>query len=304
MFFVTAALVLDRTSSTIIAVGSGLGTPVWSTASRGMWAHTWEIMLGSLVAYLLLSAELRPRPIRPLVLSTLLSWMFFVRPTGAVPIVFVCGYVYTRRRSEFALLVGIGAAWAAAFVAYSWSVFGTLMPFYYLSFVWPSPWESPPPFQRVIALYGSLVSPSRGIFIYCPVVVWVLWASARFRQSIETRALASVALLTAAGIWLLIILQRDWPGGACYGPRLFTDAVPWLVLLAIMAIAAIPRLNRTVRNPMIAAGAFLMLLSIAMNAIGAFSFETMAWNFTGPVPEIMLDWSRPQFLAGWLDKRR
>jgi hypothetical protein len=26
----------------------------------------------------------------------------------------------------------------------------------------------------------------------------------------------------------------------------------------------------------------------------------MAWNFTGPSPAIMLDWSRPQFLAAWL----
>jgi hypothetical protein len=41
-----------------------------------------------------------------------------------------------------------------------------------------------------------------------------------------------------------------------------------------------------------------------MNAYGAFSFETLEWNFKQrPLPDALLDWSRPQFLAGWLDMR-
>jgi hypothetical protein len=46
----------------------------------------------------------------------------------------------------------------------------------------------------------------------------------------------------------------------------------------------------------VASGLVLLLTSIGMNAIGAWSPSTLAWNFSGP-PSIMLDWSRPQFLA-------
>ena len=79
-----------------------------------------------------------------------------------------------------------------------------------------------------------------------------------------------------------------------------TDAVPWFVLLAILGFDAMPRGVRSIRNPIVGAGALLLLISVAMHACGALSSDTMAWNFTGPSPAIMLDWSRPQFLAPWL----
>src|SRR5271165_3843078 len=101
VFFWTAGFVLSLPWSVVIALGAGLGTQVWSTASRGMWAHTWEIMLAATAARLLLASEVFGAPARPVLLATLLSWMFFVRPTGAIAVIVVSGYVLARRRSEF-----------------------------------------------------------------------------------------------------------------------------------------------------------------------------------------------------------
>ena len=303
VFFLTAALLLDLQWSTVIAVGAGLGTQVWSTASRGMWQHTWEIMLGSLVVYLLLAAETRRTSVRPIVLATLLSWMFFVRPTGVVPVICTAAYVYGRPRSEFPWFAAAGLGWLTAFIAYSWRIFGTPVPFYYFSFARPLPWDNPVKFQPMTALYGTLISPSRGVFVFCPVIAWVLFVNIQFWRSLKSTALARTALFAGAGIWLVVLSHADWWGGACYGPRYLSDAIPWFVLLAIMGVAAIPPALRTIRSPMILAGAVLLMISIAMNAVGALSGETMAWNFKGRSPDIMLDWSRPQFLAGWLDQR-
>jgi hypothetical protein len=86
LIFRTSLILLDRWWSLAIAIASGFGSPIWSTASRAMWSHTWEILLGGCVVYLLLDSEHRAKSIRPVLLATLLSWMYFVRPTGAVPI--------------------------------------------------------------------------------------------------------------------------------------------------------------------------------------------------------------------------
>jgi len=80
--------------------------------------------------------------------------------------------------------------------------------------------------------------------------------------------------------------------------------MPWFVLLAILALAAIPQTLRNVRTPAIAVGTLLLVVSVVINAHGAFSFETLEWNFKQrPLPAAMLDWSRPQFLAGWVERR-
>jgi hypothetical protein len=299
VLFGAASLVLTPGWSAAVAIGAGLGTQIWSTASRGMWQHTWEIMIGSLVVYLLLAAGSNASRIRPVLLATLLSWMFYVRPTGAVPVIFVAAYVFTLRRPAFKLFVATGIAWLAVLILYSLRIFGSPLPFYYYL-------NNDPQHVGVrigMGLYGTLLSPSRGLFIFSPIVSWVLFVTIRFWRRLPFRPLATTALLTAAGILIMCVLQPQWWGGACYGPRLLADAVPWLVLLAILGLAAIPPDCRNFRNPVIAVAALLLLISIAMNACGALSPETMEWNFSGRSPDIMLDWSRPQFLAAWTDQR-
>jgi hypothetical protein len=298
VFFRTATLMLDWYWSAIIAIGAGLGTSLWSTASRGMWAHTWEMMLGGIVMYLLLAGATQRFSIRPVLLATLLSWMFFVRPVGAIPALAVGIYILICRRRELLPYVVTGGFWLAAFVGYSMRIFGTMVPFYYLS---NDPHGMGIHFMQ--GLHGILLSPSRGIFVYSPVLALVLYLLARNWRSITDRALTILAISNIAAIGIAIATHPEWWGGNSYGPRLMSDAIPWFVLLAILAIAAIPETNRNLRNPTIAIGAVLLGVSIVINAHGALSPETLQWNFTQrPLPAAMLDWSRPQFLAGWVDR--
>jgi hypothetical protein len=296
IFFRTAVLMLDWKWSFIVAIAAGLGTSVWSTASRGMWAHTWEMTLGGIVAYVLLASAVRGSvSARPALLATLVAWMFFVRPSGAIAVVAVGVYIFARRPRELPRYVIAGVVWMAAFVAYSMRIFGSAVPYYYLS---NDPHGIGIHFAQ--GLYGVLLSPSRGIFIYSPVLATVLYLVARNWRSIADRALAMVALATVAAIAVASAAHPEWWGGNSYGPRLLSDAIPWLVLLAILALAAMPAASRTLRNPAIALGGLLLLVSVVINAHGAFSSATQEWNMTQrPLPAAMLDWSRPQFLAGW-----
>jgi len=272
---------------------------VWSTASRGMWAHTWEMMLAGVVAYRLLAAAVRGAPIRPITLATLVSLMFFVRPVGALAAVSVGIYILLRYPDQLARYVGIGAMWLIVFVAYSMRIFGTAVPYYYLS---NDPHGMGVHFAQ--GLYGVLLSPSRGIFVFSPMLATVTYLAIRYHDSIRHRALAILAVSMLAAIAVASAAHPEWWGGNAYGPRLLSDAIPWLVLLAILVLAAMPPAMRSLRNPAISFGAALLAVSIIINAYGAFSQETLNWNMVQrPLPDAMLDWSRPQFLASWVDKR-
>jgi len=86
VFFYTSRLVLDIGWSSVISLGGVFGTQVWSTASRGLWTHTWELLLMGVVVFLLLLIETGRHKPGPAFLATLLAWTYFVRPTSSVAI--------------------------------------------------------------------------------------------------------------------------------------------------------------------------------------------------------------------------
>jgi hypothetical protein len=294
--FRTALRLLAVTPAATIAVGTALGTQVWSTASRAMWAHTWFIFLGGLVAYSLLKRETGDKSFGPIVLATLLSWMFFVRPTGAIPIVCVSVYLLVYYRRGFLQYALTGGAWFAGFVAYSRLTYGCSIPEYYLD-------SQMNPRGLATSLQGILISPSRGLFVYVPIAGFVLYLLIRYWKTVPAKRLATLALAMVVLQIITVALWSRWWGGASYGPRLLADAVPWLALLAVLGCAA--RVDGAgalhfSRIEVICA-VTLLVLSIAINGRGASSWATTIWNLDVDIdrhPERLFDWSYPQFIAG------
>jgi hypothetical protein len=295
VIFLTARLLLDSSLSVLVALGAGLGTQIWSTASRTLWSQTWLIFLAGWVIYLLLKCECRGAKMRPVLLATLLSWMYFVRPTGAIAVVCVSVYMLLRYRENFVFFAVTGALWFAGFVLYSWMTFRALLPPYYLNV--QSDWSNIP-----TALAGILISPSRGLFVYVPVTAFVLYLLVRYWRFVEPKPIAILVIAITALHTALVAIWPVWWGGRCYGPRLLTDAVPWLVALAIFGLAA--RRSAPTGAPRrleAAIGAALLAVSVLMNGRGATSSSYVAWNRGVDVdhhPERIFDWSYPEFLAG------
>ncbi len=295
----TAAQMLEVGPSLVVAVGTAFGTQIWSTASRVMWSQTWLIFLGGLVAYYMLGRETgRVKRAHPIVLATLISWMYLVRPTGAIPVVCVSVYVVAFWRREFIAYSLTGLAWFAGFVTYSWFTFGKLIPDYYL--------DSRTDFGNLKNLPAILFSPSRGLFVFVPVIAFVLYLLVRYRETLKYERLTALALSMVILQILMVSLWPVWWGGYSYGPRLLADALPWMALLAILGLAARSQavLNsdrrRTARAE-IAIALVLLALGIVINGRGAWSFATSDWNPVYDIdrhPDRLNDWSHPQFMAG------
>ncbi len=293
--FATASLFLKVPASVVIALGLAIGTQVFSTATRALWSHSWFILLGGLVVYQLASVEVAVRRIRPIVLATILSWMYFTRPTGAIAIVCVSVYLFAYYREAFLPYAVTGALWFGGFVVYSWSTYGGLIPGYYRSRF--------DLHHFLIGIYANLLSPSRGLLVYVPTLLLVTYLLGRYWREVPARRLAIVSISAITMTLVAIACYPCWWGGGSYGPRLMTDTLPWLALLAILGCAAAAtKRSYVLSGPEFAAATILLALSVAINARGAFSvYAHHVWNLEMAIdhhPERAFDWSYPQFAAG------
>jgi hypothetical protein len=293
VFFAMAQIMLPVTWSAVVALGASMGSQILSTATRGLWAHTWEIFLVGLIAHSILSADHRGARIHPLWLATLVAWTYYVRPTGAIPIVLVSVYVFWVHREDFVAYSVALAGWLAAFVGYSWSVFGTIVPPYYSA-------SRLKLRDLMLPLAGNLISPSRGLLVFVPTTMFVVYLAVRYRKDLAYKPLAVLAFAQILGLEILMCTNKIWSGGFCYGPRFFTDAIPWFVLLAILGLDAMRRAPDASGHRMeIAAAIFLLTVSVAMNARGAWSYEALDWSLSQYVSRHgFFDWRYPQFMAG------
>lgn len=303
IFFYTSRLLLPLKWSIIVALGGALGTQVWSTASRAVWSHTWGILLLGIVLYLLLAQETGRHRLRPVLVATLLAWMYFVRPSNSIFIFAVSVYLLLYYRQLMVPYIITGALWLAGFVLYSWHNFGHLLPSYYranrLRFD-----------AFLVAFPGNLISPARGLLVYVPVLLFIAFLLARYWRERPSTRLVWLALISVSASLIVISGFPHWWGGASFGPRLSTDVVPWFVLLGILAVKAMlkrkenrPGKAAPTRWPMQhAAGALLLALSIFINGRGALSIDTWKWNEEPKdivlVQKKLWDWRQPQFLAG------
>ena len=302
LFYYTARLKLPRYWSIVVSLGGTLGTQVTSTASRALWSDTWGIVLLGIVLWMLLAQEVGRRRLNPILLASLVSWLYFIRPTYAVHILAITVYVFIYYRKIFIKYVLTGAVWFIAFIAFSLHYHGRLLPSYYqanrLNF--GTFWT---------ALAGNLVSPARGLLVYVPVLFFVAYLLARYWKDVKPQRLVVLTIVVTVLHLIAISGFAHWWGGHSFGARFCTGLVPWFVLLAVLGLKAmLTRREREVSSPsrigqwQLIAGSALLLLSVFINCRGALSNRTWLWN-SQPVgidrhPERLWDWREPQFLAG------
>jgi hypothetical protein len=304
VLFLIAAELLPLPAAAVVTVVAALGSPIWSTLSRGMSSNTWHVLLLSLAALEMLRAAHREREIHGARLATLVALAYLSRPATSITIACVTVWMLLRYPRRFVAYAVTGAAWAALFFAYSFVQFGVPLPSYYRlaarlspEWIWPS-------------AMGILFSPSRGLLVYSPIVAWVAWILARYWRALRYPDLAIVACACVGGTFLATTTWRVWWGGHSYGPRLAADFIPWLVLIAVLAlearrrVIAAPASSAPSRRRLeLALGVMLGIASATLHAPGALQVETMLWNERlGPEdyePPLLWEWQYPQFLAAY-----
>jgi hypothetical protein len=318
VLFLVARRRLGRTvPAAALAVVFAFGTSAWSTASRALWQHGPVMLLFSLALLALVDAPGGPRRVesdaadatgtarppvstpRLIAAGACLGAAVWCRPVGVVAlVVFAVGAVLRYRRRGL-WLAGSGLVPIALLAVVGAVAFGD-----------PNPMRYPqtPRFTLDVVARGlaaSLVSPSRGLLVFTPVVLVagaavVIGVRRRTFGDLETGALvAALALVGAAAC------NPVWWGGYAYGPRLLTDLLPFVLVVCLPLAACWPTTVHDLTPARVGALAIVGVLAawgMLVHARGALVEETWSWN-SNPVsidadPDRAWDWSHPQFLAG------
>jgi hypothetical protein len=285
-------------SAVATAVVYAVATPTWAVSSQGLWGHAPAQLGLALALWGLLRAETVPwvATVAGLGAGLMVASRPSTAPVAAVLAVFALVRLGWRGLGFTAALGAVGGVVAA----HNLVTFGTLQGGYAELHRMhaehhgvASAWSA----SFVGGLAGVLLSPSRGLFVYSPVLLFpaaglVLWLARR-----RGEFLAGAAAVAGVGI-ATIAMFSVWWGGHSFGPRLVGDVAPALVLGLVPVWPVVWR-SRGWRGLFLAAFA----ASAAVGAVGAFHYpsaRSVDWN-TAPrnvdhAHERLWDWRDPQLL--------
>jgi hypothetical protein len=253
-----------------------------------------------LTAALLILLKAREKPFLAQFACLPLAFSFVIRPTNALPIVGLTLFVAIRHRKYLVRYLAWSMLVVIPFVWYNLWLYHSVLPPYF------SPQKVGASVYLLEGLAGSLVSPSRGLFVFCPVLAFSVWGMVLSLKAQTGRLLAALLVGVIVSHWFVISSFPDWYAGHTYGPRYFTDVVPFLVYFLIPVLATLSAARGFRRVALGSVVGLLVLASAFTNGNGAVNKATALWN-SSPVdvdeaPGRVWDWTDPQFLRGVVRK--
>ncbi len=293
--FLTMRQFVTSLPAVLGALAFGLGTSAWTLSSQALWQQTPYLFFLSLGTWWLVGVEARPRG--ALYCGAAFGMATLCRPTGAMIVVLAGLYLLwlapprfpgvapggvsaragTSAPPLFLTYVIGGLPFALLLGAYNAYYFGG--PFVFGQDVVvesmaqtrgaTGAWETP----LAEGLAGLLFSPSRGLFVYSPVMVLgfigavMTWHDPRKYAPLIPLQVAVLVQFVVSAKWY------DWWGGWSYGPRPIVDTGVFLALLMIPVIIR-SWSARWMRGIFVT----LLLYSVAVQVVGAWAYNEYSWN--------------------------
>ena len=255
----------------LLTVAYAFGTTTWVISSQALWQHGMAqlLVIGALLlltgpysapralaAGLLLGLIAVNRPPDVIIAAALgvygLFWTGFVDPASTRPI-------QSRGWRRAALLVAGVALPVGLVLLYNVGVAGNIAGGYGL--------KGRASFFRhdlLAGVAGLLVSPTRGLFVFSPFLLFLFLAWRHLPRDRAERGL-TLAMSVAVLLQVLLYAKADWRGGVSWGPRYMTDLLPLLIWMLVPVVAALRGALRA--GFMLAVG-----VAVAIEAIGAFYY--------------------------------
>lgn len=292
IYLITRRLVRKQVYALLLVFIFAFCTSAWSTASVALFEHGPSMLMLSVTLYLLLLAREQPQLAQ--YASLPLAYSYVIRPTNIIPAVLLTVYIAIKYRKYFLRYMIWGLPVAVGFILYNFAVYGSPLSLYASN---ASPFANP---QLLAGLAGNLISPARGLLVFSPVLIFSFAGIyLKLRKKEMTRLdyfLAAVILLH----WMLISLYNPWWGGHSYGPRYFTDMIPFLIYFMVPAVNRFDRTGGGARLALAPLIAVLIGISFFANYQGTASDPARSWNVH---PEIfshqdrLWDWSQIPYLT-------
>lgn len=261
-----------------------LGTSVRTIASQALWQHAGVHLAIALALWLVLI----PRPVagwRDMFAGFALGFGAVVRQTTAILVPFLLA---ARGRATILAVVG-AAVGVTPLLVYNALAFGNPLEQGYGT----KPFDTSP----LVGLYGLLLSPSRGLFVYEPYILFAFATIVLLKPSRDHLELRLLSLTYAwAATAILYSTYAEWWGGRVFGPRFLDDLAPVLFALLAWGIGH----GLLARRPARVVFALCAAWSVLIFQAAAFVYDQNTWDLH-PIninvdPSRLLDWGDPQWL--------
>lgn len=253
-----------------LALVFAFSTSSWSVASRGLWQHAPSMLFLSAALWLAIKSERYP---------SLLAWTalplaaaYLTRPTNVLSLLGFLLFITYKQPKRIIWYLLITLLVLLPFFMWSFETYHKLLPPYYKS-------------GRLTlhedffeALLAQLFSPSRGLFVFSPVLLFTIYV---LSHRIITKTLTQVEWLLCIICflhWIAVASFPIWWGGHTYGPRLMSDLLPYLILLLAPLSEIISKTPALLRNMLVFLFALNVLLGVAIHRRGAYSYAPQLWN--------------------------
>ena len=288
IFFIASRFV-STSRALLISLAYGIGTCVWSISSQNMWQQTVNLLFVVVGVFFLLKVEKKSA------FGALAGLMFGAamacRMTSLLLLlsVFVYLVLYHRRAAVyFALTACIFPALIAWYNYYFFDnpfTFGQSVVGEELAIEKtgdPDVWQTPLWYGAL----GQLISPSRGLLVFSPFLIFSFWGIVRLWRDPTYRVLRPLTV-GAVAIACIQFKWFDWWGGWTYGYRPLVDLVPLLMVFMIPVISTI------VRNKFLAfLFAATLAWSVFVQALGAMTYDKAGWNERVAYSVLLPGWDR------------
>ncbi len=271
LIFLLARLRLDTVRAILLTTIIGLGTTVWSTASCGFWQNDPSMFLLALALYLLLAAENRPQLAQYVGITLALSYI--MRPTNAIPVAIFTVYVWWKYRRYFVRYLFMSSIVAVPFILFNEFTYHSLLSGYY------TPGSLGIPRHVYEAMIGQLISPSRGLFVFSPILLFSLYGVVlKLRPGRFELLDVFVLLIPICHVLAIALSNPMWWAGHSFGPRFMTDVIPFFAYFLIPVLENSLNWKGFKALYMWGAIALTLVFSSFVHFTGSFSPEAWYWN--------------------------
>jgi hypothetical protein len=240
----------------LLTLAYAFGTTTWVIGSQALWQHGMAELLVIGLLLLLTGPCTTPRALAAGLLCGLIAGN---RPPDVILAAALGAYGLFWAGRRAALLAAAAALPVALVLLYNLGVADNLAGGYGRGA------HAHPGFLQhdlLSGLGGLLFSPTRGLFVFSPFLLFLVLA---WRHLPRDRGERGLTLAMSAGVVLQLLLyaKSDWRAGISWGPRYMTDLLPLLLWMLVPVVASLRGLGRM---------CFLLAVgvAVAIEAIGAF----------------------------------
>lgn len=261
IFFIVLVLTSSYVTSFVLTFVFAFASPHLSNHAGGLWSHNISVFL---ITFTLLLMVLKSR--YSFVSSFALGLAYITRPTMSLSVIGLSFYFFlSRNMPDFIKFSFLGLLVFIAFLLFNSSIFGSYLPPYYSA-------------NRLSlntfgeAYLGQLISPNRGLIVFFPMVVFSLIGGfLAFKNKCDI--LYRILFIMVIGYSLLYAAFPHWWMGWSYGPRIYAELLPYLIVLMIPAIDLIKKyiIVRWIGLIFLAWSLFVQIAGVATN-------KPILWN--------------------------